>query len=66
MIHLPYFDKVLSFAIRGLRVTTTTPGGTLPLFTEFPTKDILGNSLAYTRIPIRYRGVRGRIAEYYA
>jgi hypothetical protein len=42
MIHLPYFEKLLSFAIRGLRVTAIL-GGTLPLFTEPPRRGVLGN-----------------------
>jgi hypothetical protein len=28
---------------------------------ELPVNGLLGNSLAYTRIPIRYQGVWGRI-----
>jgi hypothetical protein len=42
MIHLPYFDNLLSFALGRLRVTATS-GGTLPLLTENPRRGVLGN-----------------------
>src|SRR3712207_338815 len=56
MIHFPYFDEILSFAIRGLRVTTT-PGGTLPLFTENPRRGVLGNRAAEKRASRKLRFV---------
>jgi hypothetical protein len=47
MIHLPYFEKLLSFAIKGLRATAI-PGGTLPLFTELPRETVRKVSAAPT------------------
>ena len=56
MIHLPYFEKLLSFAIRGLRVTAIL-GGTLPLFTELPRGVIPGNLASCIRLSRRARNL---------